>query len=131
MASEAPRLRHRGMWIAIGWGFVALVIYLSVTPRPLDVPSVGGFKTGHILAYFWITWWFAQIWRAPWQRAVAAIAFIAMGIALEYVQLWIGYRDFAYADMVDDGIGAAVGFVAAFTPLGRMLARADGLLSRC
>ncbi len=121
-------LRYRRFWIACGWAFVALIIYLSVTPRPLDVPSVGGFKTGHILAYFWVTWWFGQIWRGPRQRIAAAIGFTLMGIALEYVQLWIGYRDFAYADMVDDGIGAALGLVAAFTPLGRAMAAVDARL---
>ncbi len=121
-------LRYRRFWIACGWAFIALVIYLSVTPRPLDVPSVGGFKTGHILAYFWLTWWFGQIWKAPWQRIAAAIGFTLMGIALEYVQLWIGYRDFAYADMADDGIGSALGYAAVFTPLGRMMAAVEAKL---
>ena len=125
MTSREVKLRYRRFWIACGVAFVVLVIYLSVTPHPLDVPSVGGFKSGHILAYFWLTWWFAQIWRAPWQRVTAAVGFTLMGIALEYVQLMIGYRDFAYADMVDDAIGAAAGFAAAFTPLGHALEAID------
>ena len=101
------------------------MIYESVTPAPINAPTVEGFKSGHILAYFWITFWFAQIWRAPGQRAATAIGFTLMGIALEYVQLAIGYRDFAYADMADDAIGAAAGFAAAFTGLGRALEAID------
>ena len=85
------------MWIVGGAAFVAFVIYESVTPAPINAPSLQGFKVGHILAYFWITFWFAQIWRTPGQRAWIAIVFTLMGIALEYVQLETGYRDFAYA----------------------------------
>ena len=126
MAFEEPQLRYRSAWIALGAIFVAAVIYLSLTPDPLSAPSIDGFKTGHILAYFWITFWFAQIWRKPSQRVSIAIAFTLMGVALEYVQLATGYRRFAYADMVDNGIGAALGFAAAFTALGRTLVAVDG-----
>jgi len=118
-------LRHRNLWLACGAAFVLFVIYESVTPAPLNAPTLEGFKSGHILAYFWITFWFAQIWRTPGQRATTAIAFTLMGIALEYVQRATGYRDFAYADMWDDGIGAAAGFAAAFTVLGRALGALD------
>ena len=125
MASEVSPLRHRSLWIVCGAAFVAFVIYESVTPAPIDAPTLEGFKIGLILAYLWITFWFAQIWRAPGQRVATAIAFTLMGIALEYVQRATGYRHFAYADMWDDGIGAALGFALAFTVLGRALETID------
>src|SRR5512147_1832135 len=93
-ASMASALKHRGFWIVCGGGFVLLVIYLSLTPHPLDVPSWWNFKLGHILAYAWLMFWFSQIYRRPAQRVALGMAFLALGIALEYVQGWIG-RDFA------------------------------------
>ncbi len=118
-------LRHRAAWLVCGAGFVVLVIYLSVTPSPLQVPSVGNFKTGHIVAYLWTMLWFAQIYRGAAPRLAIAALLCALGIGLEYVQLWLGYRDFSYSDMVDDAIGVGLGLFLALTPLGRALDAID------
>ena len=115
------QLKHRNAWIVGGAGFVLLVIYLSVTPHPLDIPSFHGLKTGHILAYAWLMFWFSQIYRRTPARMVLGVAFIALGIALEYIQGLVG-RDFAYTDMRDDAIGVVIGSILAFTPLGGTLA---------
>ena len=120
-------LKHTRLWIACGAGFVALVIYLSLTPHPLVVPGFYGLKTGHILAYAWLMFWFSQIYRRPGQRTAFAIAFLAMGIALEYVQGMVG-RDFSYTDMRDDGIGIVFGAIFVLTPFGRSLAWIEGWL---
>ncbi|HSN19412.1 MAG TPA: hypothetical protein VLS49_01970 [Usitatibacter sp.] len=114
-------LKHKRFWILCGAAFVALVVYLSLTPHPLDVPSVYDLKTGHMLAYAWLMFWFSQIYRRPWQRVGFALGFLALGVALEYVQGWVG-RDFAYTDMRDDGFGIAIGALLALTPLGGTLA---------
>jgi VanZ family protein len=114
-------LRHRNAWIACGSGFVLLVIYLSLTPHPLDVPSVYDLKTGHILAYAWLMFWFSQIYPRSIARIVLGVAFVALGIALEYIQALVG-RDFSYTDMRDDGIGVVLGGILALTPLGGSLA---------
>lgn len=97
------------------------MIYLSLTPHPLDVPSAFGMKTGHILAYAWLMFWFSQIYPRSMARVVLAAAFIALGIALEYIQGLVG-RDFSYTDMRDDAIGVFAGGVLALTPLGGALA---------
>lgn len=121
-------LRRRHFWLAVGAGFVLLVIYLSLTPHPMDAPSWWNFKLGHILAYAWLMFWFAQIYRRPAQRAALGVSFLALGIALEYVQGWVG-RDFAYSDMRDDGIGILIGLVLVLTPLGGALAAIEGWLA--
>jgi VanZ family protein len=109
------------LWAACGAAFVLLVIYLSVTPDPVHAPSVDNFKTGHILAYAWCMLWFAQVWRRFRERLAIAIALVALGVGLEYVQDMLPWhRDFAVADMVDDAIGAGLGLVLAFTPLGHI-----------
>ncbi len=114
-------LKHRTAWIVCGTGFVLLVIYLSLTPHPLDVPSVYDLKTGHILAYAWLMFWFSQIYPRSTARIVLAAAFFALGVALEYIQGLVG-RDFSYTDMRDDGIGVVVGGILALTPLGGSIA---------
>lgn len=118
------QLKHRSAWVVGGAAFVFLVIYLSVTPDPLDVPSLYGMKTGHILAYAWLMFWFSQIYRRTFARLALGAAFIALGIALEYIQSLVG-RDFSYSDMRDDAIGVVIGAILVLTPLGGALAMID------
>ena len=117
-------LRHRKSWLAGGMAFVALVIYLSLTPNPISAPSWGSFKLGHIAAYAWLMFWFAQLFPTGRQRFGIAMTLWGLGIALEYVQDLVG-RDFAYSDMVDDGIGVFAGWLVAMTPLSRAFVVVD------
>jgi hypothetical protein len=110
----------RKTWLACGYAFIALVIYLSLTPSPIPAPSVDGFKTGHIIAYSWLMLWFAQVYWGVRVRLSWAAGFIAMGVALEYAQGMTGYRTFAYSDMWDNAVGVAIGLVLASTRLGRI-----------
>ena len=57
--------------------------------------------------------WFCVLYRPLRVRAFYAAGFIALGIALEFVQGWLGYRSFEIADMVADAAGVALGFIAA------------------
>lgn len=114
-------LRHSRLWIGLGLAFVALVIYLSLTPDPIEAPKWGAYKGGHIMAYAWLMFYFAQVCGRVGERLVIAVLLVAMGVGLEYVQDWVG-RDFAYSDMRDDAIGVAGGFVLALTPLGSAVA---------
>ena len=109
----------------MGAGFVVLVIYLSLTRHPIDAPVFWDFKTGHILAYCWLMFWYLQIYRTTKDRVWIAAALCLMGIALEYVQGATGYRHFGYSDMRDNAIGIALGFMFAFTPLRDALAGAE------
>jgi VanZ family protein len=112
----------RRLWILGGFVFVALVIYLSLTPDPVRAPTIHDFKTGHIIAYFWLMIWFAQLWASVPRKIAIAAALTLMGVGLEYAQAMTEYRTFAYSDMVDNGIGVAVGFLLSFTRLGRVKA---------
>jgi VanZ family protein len=42
----------------------------------------------------------------------AAVGAVALGVALEYAQLYSGWRDFEVADMVADAIGVCLGMAA-------------------
>ena len=106
-------MKLRALWLAIGWGLVATIIWLSVTPRPPEIGIEQGDKLGHFAAYGSVMFWFCQLYLRYPTRIAYAAGFIAMGIALEFVQRWLGYRTFEVLDMVADAIGVALGFTAA------------------
>ena len=108
-----PALRFLRLWQAIGALLIGFVIYESLTPHPVAVPMEHGDKYGHVLAYATLMFWFAQIYLEPRARIGWAIAFIAMGIGLEFVQRLTDYRTFEIADMIADAGGVFAGWVAA------------------
>lgn len=68
-----------------------------------------GDKVGHALAYAVLTGWFGQLYRGRWPLVLFALGFILMGVAMEYLQMWGGDRDFEYADMLADTVGVVIG----------------------
>lgn len=110
-------LKFRRLWIICGLGFVLLVVYLSLTPDPIDLGEPEGLEIGHMAAYGWLMIWFAQIYRTMGCRLLLAAAFCALGVALEYLQAMTDYRVFAYSDMLFNSTGLALGLVMAYTPL--------------
>ena len=110
-------LRFRRLWIICGFGFVLLVVYLSLTPDPPDLGAPEGLKIGHLVAYGWLMIWFGQIYRTTGRRLLLAAAFCALGIALEYLQGMTDYRGFEYSDMLINSTGVAMGLFLVYTPL--------------
>ena len=108
---------------------MALVVWLSLTPDPLDVGGPDGFDAGHFTAYAVLMAWFAQLLRPGRARLAAAIALIALGVGLEFAQLLTDYRHFDVADMRDDAIGVAAGFLLTLSPLGSVLTAVDRRLA--
>ena len=56
---------------------------------------------------------FCQAYARTSTRAAYAAGFVAMGIAIEFLQRMTGYRSFEVLDMVADAIGVALGWAAA------------------
>jgi|SRR6187455_3360281 len=106
-------LRARRFWLSLGWMLVIFVIYLSLTPEPVQVSMEEGDKFGHGLAYATLMSWFANLYEVSARRMQFAIGFIALSIALEFVQRWTGYRSFEVADMVAGAAGVAAGWIFA------------------
>ncbi len=103
----------RRLWVGIGWFGVVLLIFLSLTPQPPEIPIEQGDKFGHAFAYAMLMYWWAQLLPAARQRLRVAAALLALGIAIEYVQGWTGWRSFDYYDMLADAIGIALGWLIA------------------
>lgn len=98
--------------MAIGWALVGTVLWLSLTPHPPTVDFESSDKVGHFLSYAGLMFWFALLYRRTPTRAWYAIGFVAMGIAIEFIQPYTG-RDFEWADMLADGVGVVLGWGAA------------------
>jgi VanZ family protein len=90
------------------WASIALVIYLSLKPG-LELP--GDFwsadKVYHSLAYAWLMFLPELLFDAR-RRPGIALALVAMGIAIEYIQPSFG-RTFEYGDMAVDAVGVLLG----------------------
>src|SRR5437867_946801 len=106
-------LRFLRLWQTIGVLLIGFVVYLSLTPYPIEVPVEHGDKYGHILAYSTLMFWFAQIYPRQRARVAWAAAFVTMGIGLEFLQRLTDYRTFEIADMVGDAVGVSIGWLAA------------------
>ena len=112
-SSETAPLKYFRLWWILGWAWVALVWYLSLTAKPplpeLDVPFAD--KYGHFLAYGWLMGWFGNIYFRKHARLVFAAAFILMGIGLEFLQDMGEARMFEYYDMLANTAGVFIGFI--------------------
>lgn len=129
-ASSRPApLRLAPLWWALGWAFVALVAYLSLTPSPPPPQELLGFDIAHAAAYAWLMFWFAHLLPTRAARLRCAAALCGFGILLEVLQGTTGYRVFSYADMRDDAIGVAIGAIVASTALARVLPGVDAALA--
>ena len=106
-------MRHPRLWAIAGWTMVAAIVWLSVTPSPPEIDVENADKLEHLVAYGTLTFWFCQLHAAGRAQLAFVIAFIAMGIALEFVQGALAYRTFDTADMLANTIGAIAGSAVA------------------
>jgi len=71
-----------------------------------------GDKLEHFAAYGLLTFLFCQIYAREKTRIVYALAFVAMGIALEFLQGMTPTRTFDVMDMLANTIGVGLGWLA-------------------
>lgn len=125
--SDAFKLAYRRTWIALGMMIVAAIWTLSLIPNPPQIGVEGEDKAGHFVAYGILMLWWSQILIRSRDRLIIAAAFVAMGIVIEFLQGWTGWRTFEVADMVADAIGVGLGWSIACTPAGSILARFESV----
>jgi len=107
-----PSAAIRRVWRAVGVGLVVLVIWLSLTPQPIEIPVEHGDKLGHVAAYATLMFWFAQLDTRHRMHLAYAVGFVLLGVALEFAQRLTDYRTFEVADMGADAVGVLCGWVA-------------------
>jgi VanZ family protein len=99
-------------WLALGWLWVAAILWLSLTPVPPQ-PFTFSFsdKVEHMLAYLFLMGWFAVVCRGSTRRLVAVLL-VSMGIGVEILQGLSGYRYFEWADMAANTTGVLLAWLA-------------------
>jgi VanZ family protein len=129
MSESARRsLRYWPAWGAVGWLLVAAVVFLSLTPSPPQVGVEQGDKLGHLLAYAVLMGWFSLLYRTRRAHTRIALLLILMGLALEVLQGWSGYRNMDPADMAANTLGVALAWMLAATRLSGALEYVEGRL---
>lgn len=122
-----PRAESLKGPLRILWLLAILVVVVgsllpgnSLPMRALSYLPVSD-KFDHAAAYAVLAWLPAIHER---KKAIVAFALgaVALGIGLEYLQLWSGWRDFEIGDMVADAVGVVCGLVAAVPVRRRLLA---------
>lgn len=108
-----PAFRFRPLWLFAGWMLVLLVVYLSLVPSPPTLTKTPGDKLEHWLAYAALMSWFVNLYAELSPRAKVATGLIALGVGLEFVQRWTGYRTFEVTDMMADAAGVITGWLSA------------------
>lgn len=96
--------------IAAGWAWAAAIVWLSLTPSPPQIDLAHVDKLGHFASYLLLMFWFARLYRV---RVFYAIGFIAMGVALEFLQGQLGDRSTDVLDMCANALGVLLGWGAA------------------
>lgn len=95
--------RNRVIFLLLGWLIIVVVCLLSLLPLSLPQGGVSGSdKVGHYLAYFIMTYWFLHLYKKP---LYVMLAFILMGVVIEWLQLLTGYRFFEIADIIANTAG--------------------------
>jgi len=125
-----PELKLRFLWLMIGYTLVSLVIYLSLTSSPVDLELDFPYqdKLFHAFAYFTLMFWFSQIYHDRFKRNIIAVAFVVMGLTLEYLQSFDPERYSEFADMVANATGVAIGLLLALTDAKNILLKVEKVL---
>ena len=123
-------MRYRSLWLALGWSIVAAIVWLSLTPSPPELDITLGDKLGHFAAYGTLMFWFCQLYARRATRAAYAVAFVAMGIALEFIQGATGYRSYEVFDMVANTVGVLLGWGLAARTGADLMRRVDRLTAK-
>ena len=106
-------MKLRALCVGVGWAMVAAVVWLSVTTAPPKIDLQQGDKLGHFIAYGSLMFWFSKLYVEKSARLAYAAGFMAMGVALEFIQGWLGYRTYEVYDMYANTLGVLLGWAAA------------------
>ena len=103
-------LKFPWLWLSIGLGLVACVIFGSVAPGVLEntFQFSGADKLGHAASYFLLVIWFSGLYSRR-HHALLAVAMLALGLTLEVIQWQLPYRQFDFADLLANASGVILG----------------------
>jgi VanZ family protein len=110
---------RRPMWRALLATLLLAITWLALTSAPPRALDTGWDKSNHLLAFgslaFTATW---ALWPRPRQWGWLVLALLAYGVAIELAQGMLPPRTADWRDVVADGMGIALGLLAAW-PIAR------------
>jgi len=121
MFKKNLHLKYKSFWVLVGCALVAYVVYSSLTPSPIKIDINYFDKYAHTFGYFVLMGWFMQIYHSKNTFIICALAFIFMGVGLEFVQGMTGYRHFDINDMLANSLGVLLAAILVKTPFPKML----------
>ncbi|ATH09134.1 hypothetical protein BIY24_14635 [Halobacteriovorax marinus] len=96
-------------WTILGLIYVVAIFYLCLKRSEPSIPPFEHFdKILHFSAYFTLTSYFTQITKLKNLRALILIFFI-MGVTIEVLQYFSGYRSFEMLDILANTLGVLAG----------------------
>ena len=102
----------RRLWLALGWLIVAAIVYFSLFKLVVATDIEGGDKLHHFLAYGGLMAWWAQLYLSRAARLKLALAFIALGGAMELAQGLTPDRYPEWLDLAANTAGVLLGWLA-------------------
>ncbi len=108
-------LKYKNLWVFIGYGLIAIVVYQTLTANPVSAGIDISDKLLHTVGYFVLMGWFVQIYHNKQQKFYWALFFVAMGISMEFLQDLGGVRFYEVNDMLANGLGVLLAWGASFT----------------
>jgi len=106
---------RRVLWRALLALLLAVITWLALSPAPPKTVDLGWDKANHSLAFaslaFSAVW---ALWQRPRQWPLLFIALLAYGVGIEIAQSFLPPRQADWHDVVADGVGIALGLLAAW-----------------
>ncbi len=128
---KTDHLRFPALWLTLGFLMVSAVTVLSLIDLPDQVQKVMLHdKIAHLIAYAGLMGWFVQIFRHDLTRLVLLLAFVSLGVGVEFVQGMVPSRQFEVLDMIANSSGALLSWALAYTRIGQILPAVERLWLR-
>jgi VanZ family protein len=103
-------LRYPKLWVVLGWLLVAAVVVGSLIPGQALHTVSWNDKLMHAGSYFLLMVWFAGLYSR--QRHIwIAVGLLALGVALDSLQLTTKTRSFDVRDVAANGFGILAGLM--------------------
>ncbi|MGX5173714.1 VanZ family protein [Aliikangiella sp. IMCC44653] len=100
---------YRKLWLAIFWIVLIALLYLTLTPSPVQTVSFKHIdKVFHFIAFAGFTFLLKVAFSKLSHNFVLSLSAL-LGIFIEIIQLYIPNRGFSYADMLADFLGSLFG----------------------
>ena len=109
---NSARSPQQQLFLVSGFVLLAAIVYFSLSTTILELPADPDGHLAHLGAYAALMFWFTRIYRGARLALLIAVGLMGLGILIEYLQGYSGYRNFERADMVADALGIALGWAA-------------------